>query len=311
MKMDLKTNHIIYDLPKVRGKLTPSAPISQLTWFRVGGRAEVLFEPADTKDLQSFLKNFPNEIDLTVIGSGSNVIVRDGGISGVTLRLGRAFSNITFNNSAINAYAGAMDVTVARRARDNGIGGLEFLCGIPGSIGGAIRMNAGAYNDQMKDILLEATAFDRQGNLHRLTSEDLEFTYRSCKVPDDWIFVSTKLKGRSQKPSIISARMAEINNNRAVSQPTKERTGGSTFKNPKGLKAWKLIESAGCRSLRRGGAQVSPKHCNFLINTGTATAADIEGLGCEIRRRVRDALGIQLEWEIKRVGVAEIPETAL
>ena len=304
MKAYHKLNNLIEHLPQVRGKLSSAAPISRLTWFRVGGKAEVLFEPADQADLQEFLSNLHGKINVTVIGNASNIIVRDGGIPGITIRLGRSFSNIIVNDSTIIAYAGAMDIKASREARDCGIGGLEFLSGIPGSIGGAIRMNAGAYEGQIKDVLVEATAVDRQGNLRRVTAPDLGFTYRNSSAPNDWIFISALLKGRPEQPSKISARMSKILENRDLSQPIKERTGGSTFKNPKGFKAWKLIDSAGCRGLQKGGAQVSNRHCNFLINTGTATAADIENLGLEVHRRVKDKTGVDLEWEIKRMGVS-------
>lgn len=304
MKGSRKLYNLIEHLPRVRGKLTPAAPISRLTWFRVGGNAEVLFEPADQTDLQEFLSKLHGRINVTVIGNASNIIIRDGGIPGITIRLGRSFSDITVNKSTITAFAGAMDIKTSREARDYGIGGLEFLSGIPGSIGGAIRMNAGAYESQIKDVLVEATAVDRKGNLRRVTAPDLGFTYRNSTAPNDWIFISASLKGRPEQPSKISARMSKILRNRNLSQPIKERTGGSTFKNPKGFKAWKLIDSAGCRGLRKGGAQVSTRHCNFLINTGTATAADIESLGLEVHRRVKDKTGVDLEWEIKRIGVS-------
>ncbi|MEE2655502.1 MAG: UDP-N-acetylmuramate dehydrogenase [Pseudomonadota bacterium] len=304
MKSTHQLNDLMGHLPQVRGKLTPAAPISRLTWFRVGGKAEVLFEPADQADLQEFLSNLDGKIKVTVIGNASNIIVRDGGIPGITIRLGRSFSDIVVNEATITAYAGAMDIKTSREARNYGIGGLEFLSGIPGSIGGAIRMNAGAYDGQIKDVLVEATAIDRQGNLRRVTPPDLGFTYRNSSAPNDWIFISALLKGRPEQPSKISARMLQILENRNLSQPIKERTGGSTFKNPEGLKAWQLIDSAGCRGLRKGGAQVSTRHCNFLINTGKATATDIENLGLEVHRRVKDETGVDLEWEIKRMGVS-------
>ncbi len=293
---------LIDQLPQVRGTLTADASIARLTWFRVGGNAEVLFEPADQEDLQAFLEALPTGVDVTVLGGASNLIVRDSGISGVTLRLGRAFTNISVDDTTVMAGAAAMDITVSRKARDSGIGGLEFLSGIPGSIGGAIRMNAGAYGTEIKDTLIEATAIDRQGTIHRATAEDLGYSYRHCTAPDDWIFVSAQLRGQSDSSDLISARMDEIAAARESSQPIRERTGGSTFKNPGDHKAWQLIDKAGCRGLQRGGAQVSNTHCNFLINTGTATAADLEGLGEEVRRRVETETGVKLEWEIKRIG---------
>ncbi|NKB20204.1 MAG: UDP-N-acetylmuramate dehydrogenase [Alphaproteobacteria bacterium] len=295
-------DHLIDQLPKVRGTLTANAPIARLTWFRVGGNAEVLFDPADQDDLQSFLTALPLDIPVTILGGASNLIIRDGGISGVTIRLGRAFTDVAVDGSVVTASAAAMDITVSRKARNSEIGGLEFLSGIPGSIGGAVRMNAGAYETEINDVLIEATAIDRQGNLHRKTPAELGYTYRHCDAPEDWIFLSAQLQGQLGNADAISTRMEEIASARENSQPIRERTGGSTFKNPDDHKAWQLIDKAGCRGLQRGGAQVSNTHCNFLINTGTATAADLEGLGEEVRRRVEDETGIKLEWEIKRIG---------
>lgn len=301
-----KLKHLIDQLPKVRGTLTADIPIARLTWFRVGGNAEILFEPADQEDLQAFLQALPQEIDVTVLGGASNLIIRDGGIAGVTIKLGRPFSKIDIDRTTVIAGAAAMDITVSRKARDCGVGGLEFLSGIPGSIGGAVRMNAGAYEAEIKDVLLTATAIDRRGQLQTVNASDLGFTYRHSEAPEDWIFISATLQGIQEKSEAIAARMDEIALARESSQPLRERTGGSTFKNPKGQKAWQLIDSAGCRGMQRGGAQVSNTHCNFLINTGSATAADLEGLGEEVRRRVKNETGIQLEWEIKRVGVLPI-----
>ena len=301
-----KLKHLIDQLPKVRGTLTADIPIARLTWFRVGGNAEILFEPADQEDLQAFLQALPQEIDVTVLGGASNLIIRDGGIAGVTIKLGRPFSKIDIYRTTVIAGAAAMDITVSRKARDCGVGGLEFLSGIPGSIGGAVRMNAGAYEAEIKDVLLTATAIDRRGQLQTVNASDLGFTYRLSEAPEDWIFISATLQGIQEKSEAIAARMDEIALARESSQPLRERTGGSTFKNPKGQKAWQLIDSAGCRGMQRGGAQVSNTHCNFLINTGSATAADLEGLGEEVRRRVKNETGIQLEWEIKRVGVLPI-----
>ncbi len=301
-----KLKHLIDQLPKVRGTLTADIPIARLTWFRVGGNAEILFEPADQEDLQAFLQALPQEIDVTVLGGASNLIIRDGGIAGVTIKLGRPFSKIDIDRSTVIAGAAAMDITVSRKARDCGVGDLEFLSGIPGSIGGAVRMNAGAYEAEIKDVLLTATAIDRRGQLQTVNASDLGFTYRHSEAPEDWIFISATLQGIQEKSEAIAARMDEIALARESSQPLRERTGGSTFKNPKGQKAWQLIDSAGCRGMQRGGAQVSNTHCNFLINTGSATAADLEGLGEEVRRRVKNETGIQLEWEIKRIGVLPI-----
>jgi UDP-N-acetylmuramate dehydrogenase len=301
-----KLDHLIEQLPNVRGTLTADAPIARLTWFRVGGNAEVLFEPADQDDLQAFLQALPQQIDVTVLGGASNLIVRDGGITGITIKLGRPFSQINANRVTVQVGAAAMDITVSRKARDSSIGDLEFLSGIPGSIGGAVSMNAGAYEAEVKDVLLEATAIDRQGNLHTAKTSDLGFSYRHSDAPNDWIFTSATLQGSEDSSHIISARMEEIATARESSQPIRERTGGSTFMNPEGQKAWQLIDTAGCRGMQRGGAQVSNTHCNFLINTGTATAADLEGLGEEVRRRVKNETGIQLEWEIKRIGTPSL-----
>ena len=296
-------NHLIERLPNVRGALKADFDIARLTWFGVGGNAEVMFEPADQEDLQFFLDALPENINVTVLGGGSNLIIRDGGIPGVTIRLGRAFSNIVSKDYTITALAGAMNITVARKARDNQIGGLEFLSGIPGSIGGAVRMNAGAYQAEIQKVLLGVTALDRHGNFHKVPAIELGFSYRHCDGPDDWIFLSAQLQGRQEQSEVIITRMREISKARENSQPIRKRTGGSTFKNPEGHRAWQLIDAAGCRGLRRGGAQVSNTHCNFLINTGAATAGDIEGLGEEVKRRVLDNTGVELEWEIKRIGI--------
>ena len=294
-------------LPDVRGSLRRNVPLARLLWFRVGGSAEILFEPADREDLERFLERLPAEMPVTVIGVGSNLLVRDGGIPGVTIRLGRPFSNVVRDGTRIRAGAAAMDVTVAREGRDAGVAGLEFLSGIPGTIGGALRMNAGAYGREISDVVVSAEAFDRAGTAHRLDAAELGFGYRKCAVPEDWIFTEAVLQGEPGSPEEIASRMAEISNARNQDQPIRERTGGSTFKNPRGGSAWELIEEAGCRGLTRGGAQVSPLHCNFLINTGGATAADLEDLGEEVREKVKAATGIRLEWEIRRVGIAREP----
>jgi len=298
-----KLDHLIEQLPAVRGTLKADFDIARLTWFGVGGNAEVMFEPADQEDLQLFLNALPDSINITVLGGGSNLIIRDGGIPGVTIRLGRPFSKIITNDCRITALAGAMNITVARKARDKKIGGLEFLSGIPGSVGGAVRMNAGAYKTEIQEVLIGVTALDRHGKLHEVPAIELGFSYRHCDGPDDWIFLSAQLQGRQEQSDVIITRMKEIAEARENSQPIRERTGGSTFKNPEGYRAWQLIDAAGCRGLRRGGAQVSNTHCNFLINTGTATATDIEALGEEVKRRVLDNTGVQLEWEIKRIGI--------
>ncbi|HEY1794603.1 MAG TPA: UDP-N-acetylmuramate dehydrogenase [Stellaceae bacterium] len=289
-------------LPPVRGRLSENAPVGPMTWFRVGGAAEILFRPADEADLADFLRALPGDIPVTVIGVASNLLVRDGGIPGVTIRLGRGFAGITAAGDEVSAGAGALDLNVALTAAQAGIAGLEFLSGVPGTIGGGLRMNAGAYGSEIKDVLVEATAVDRAGTVHRVPAADLGLGYRHSETPEDWIFTGARVRGRRGDPAAIGKRMAEIQAAREASQPIRARTGGSTFANPPGAKAWKLIDAAGCRGLVRGGAAVSEKHTNFLINTGTATAADIEGLGEEVRRRVHARSGIVLEWEIRRIG---------
>ena len=300
--MAARAPKLIDMLPKVRGRLTEGSVLSAVTWFRVGGPADVLFKPADIEDLAHFLKQKPVGVPVTVIGVGSNLLVRDGGIEGVVVRLGRGFTEIRASGTTLSAGAGALDLNVALSARDAGIGGLEFLSGIPGTIGGALRMNAGAYESDVSQVFLHADALDPRGALHRLGKLEMGFTYRHCAVPEDWIFVGGAFAGLPDDPKAIHARIQEIQNKREESQPIRARTGGSTFVNPTGHKAWKLIDEAGCRGLRKGAAMVSDKHCNFLINTGDATAADIEALGEEVRRRVRDRSGIELAWEIKRIG---------
>jgi UDP-N-acetylmuramate dehydrogenase len=289
-------------LPPVRGRVTPNAAIGPMTWFRVGGPAEVLFRPADLEDLADFLKALPAEIPVTVIGVGSNLLVRDGGIPGVTIRLGRGFVEVRPEEETVRVGAGALDLNVALTAAEAGIAGLEFLSGVPGTIGGGLRMNAGAYGGEIKDVLVEASAVDRSGTVHRVTASSLGLSYRHSDAPDDWIFTGALLRGRRGEPAEIIARMDEIKGAREASQPIRTRTGGSTFANPPGDSAWRLIDAAGCRGLTRGGAMVSEKHTNFLINTGNASAADIEGLGEEVRRRVHAQFGVVLEWEIRRVG---------
>ncbi len=292
----------IDDLPPVRGRLARHAPLGGLTWFRVGGPAELLFRPADADDLAMFLAGLPPEVPVTVIGVGSNLLVRDGGVPGAVIRLAGPFAGFTLDGAVVTAGAAALDLTIAMTALEAGIGGLEFLSGVPGTIGGALRMNAGAFGGEMKDVTRRATALDRSGTLYHLDPAALGFTYRHSTVPDDWIFLSATLEGRVGDKDAIARRMAEIREAREAAQPTRARTGGSTFANPPGAKAWELIDRAGCRGLTRGGAMISEKHCNFLINTGEATAADIEDLGEEVRRRVADLSGIQLEWEIRRIG---------
>ena len=296
------SNRLIDRLPPVRGRLTADAPLAPVTWFRVGGAAEILFRPADEADLADFLAHRPPEVPITVLGVASNLLVRDGGIPGVVIRLGRSFVTIAGDGETVRAGAGALDLNIALACREAGIAGLEFLSGVPGTLGGALRMNAGAYEREIKDVLRSAVAIDGKGRRHAVAAAALGLGYRHCAAPDDWIFIAAELGGRAGDPAAIGRRMDEIRAAREASQPIRARTGGSTFANPPGDKAWQLIDRDGCRGLTRGGAQVSEKHANFLINTGKATAADLEGLGEEVRRRVFETTGVTLEWEIRRVG---------
>ena len=295
---------LIDRLPPVRGTLTENAPISGITWFRTGGPAEILFHPADRDDLVSFVSALDADIDRTVLGLGSNALVRDGGLPGVVIHLGKAMGEVSFDGTVVTAGAGALDVTVAREGRDRSIAELEFLSGIPGTIGGALRMNAGAYGREISDVLVSAEAIDPAGNIHSLSPADFEFSYRHSAIDESWIFLSACLAGEAGDRAEIDKRMTEIAEDRKSSQPIQSRTGGSTFKNPAGAKAWELIDAAGCRGLTIGDAMVSDQHCNFLINKGNATAHDLETLGEEVRRRVEAESGILLEWEIRRVGIA-------
>ena len=295
---------LIGQLPPVHGQLIPNAPVGKQTWFGVGGPAEVLFRPADVPDLADFMAALPPTIPVTVIGVGSNILVRDGGIPGVTVRLARSLAGIVFERGEIRVGAGTLDRIVAFAAAEAGIGGLEFLAGIPGTIGGSLRMNAGAYGGEMKDVLLSATALDEIGRKRTLGRNELRFSYRDCSVDPRWIFVETSLRAERGDRSRIAALLTTIRETRAATQPVRARTGGSTFKNPPSGSAWRLIDQAGCRGLVRGGAVVSEKHANFLINTGKATAADLEGLGEEVRRRVYECSGIVLDWEIRRIGLS-------
>ena len=292
-------------MPRLRGRLLPNQSLAELTWFRVGGPAQILFTPEDEDDLAYALTNLPGEIAVTVIGLGSNLIVRDGGVPGVVIRLGRGFSDIKVEGTHIRAGAALPDVKVARTAQEAAISGLSFMRGIPGAVGGALRMNGGAYGRETKDALIEARAVDRHGHIHVLRNVDLHYTYRHCGAPEDFIFTLAIYGGESGDPAVIAAEMDKITELREATQPIKSRTGGSTFKNPPDGKAWQLIDAAGCRGLKVGGAQVSEMHCNFLINLGTATATDIETLGEAVHRRVKDNSGVDLEWEIKRIGVAK------
>jgi len=291
-------------LPQIRGRYTFDTPLAPTTWFRVGGNADVLFKPADLADLQHFLQQCPATIPVMTIGVASNLLVRDGGVEGVVMRLGGGFAEIEPIGEQIRVGAAALDVNVALAAQLAGIAGLEFLTGIPGTLGGALRMNAGCYGREIKDVLVSCRALDRRGQLHTLTPADLHLTYRHCDVPDDWIFVDAVLRGSADTPEAIAARMQDIQAKREASQPIRTRTGGSTFANPPGESAWKLIDAAGCRGLMVGGAQVSEKHCNFLINTGTASASDLENLGEQVKNRVKATSGIELRWEIRRIGRA-------
>jgi UDP-N-acetylmuramate dehydrogenase len=298
-----RTPGCVESLPKLRGRIQPNAPLAPFTWFRAGGAAEVLVRPADVDDLADFLRDLPHEVPVHVIGACSNLIVRDGGLPGVTIRLARGFSAIRPESGGIIAGAAALDVTVAEHAAAAGLAGLEFLSGIPGSIGGAVAMNAGAYGGDVATVLDWAEVVTRSGEQHRLLGPQLDFAYRHVALPAGAVVTRVLLRAVSGAASLITGRMAEIKASREASQPVRARTGGSTFRNPDGMKAWELIDAAGCRGLTRGGAMVSEKHCNFLINTGSATAADIEGLGEEVRRRVMAATGVTLEWEIRRIGV--------
>src|SRR6478672_1729772 len=291
-------------MPDLRGRLLANQSLAELTWFRVGGPAQVLFTPADEDDLAYFLAHLASGIPVHVVGVGSNLIVRDGGIEGVVIRLApRAFGEAIASGEMVTAGAAALDKRVAEVAAAANIGGLEFYFGIPGTIGGALRMNAGANAAETKDVLVEATGIGRDGTKHRFTNAEMKFAYRNSGVDASIIFTSARFRGTIAAPDAIRARMNEVQNHRETAQPIREKTGGSTFKNPPGNSAWKLIDAAGCRGLRVGGAQVSEMHCNFLINTGSATGHDIETLGETVRARVKQNSGIELHWEIKRIGI--------
>ena len=295
---------LMKSLPKVRGRLEPNAPLADLTWFRAGGTAEVLFTPADEADLIDFLKAAPRDIPVYVIGVGSNLLVRDGGVRGVVIRLGRGFSDLAVENGdRVRAGTAVPDVRVARFALEHGIDALTFLRGIPGTIGGALRMNAGAYGGETRDVLVEARAVDRSGTLHVLSNADMKYSYRHSGAGEDLIFTQALLQGRPGDKDEIAAAMDKITESRESTQPVKSRTGGSTFKNPPGQKSWQLIDGAGMRGFAIGQARVSELHCNFLINEGGATASEIEELGETVRRRVKETSGVELEWEIKRIGL--------
>lgn len=298
----VKRDGLMERMPAVRGRLRANSDLSKITWFQVGGPADVLFKPEDEADLAEFLKNLPRDIPVHVIGVGSNLLVRDGGVRGVVIRLGRHFAKMNNEGDRLIVGAGAFDGHVARFAADAGLEGAEFLSGIPGCIGGALRMNAGAYGAEIADIFHSAVAYDRSGNRHELSRDDMGFSYRRTKVPADWIFTQATFELSPGDRAEILNRMADISRNREESQPVRSRTGGSTFANPKGKKAWALIDSVGGRGVKKGAAMVSDKHCNFLINTGGARAAELEALGEEMRRRVFVEHDILLRWEIIRLG---------
>jgi UDP-N-acetylmuramate dehydrogenase len=291
-------------MPKLRGRLLANQPLAELTWFRVGGPAQVLFTPSDEEDLAYFLKRLPERLPVHVVGVGSNLIVRDGGLPGIVIRLApRAFGETRAEGDVVTAGAAALDKRVAETAGAANLAGLEFYFGIPGTIGGALRMNAGANGAETKDVLIEATGVDRKGNVHTISNAGMKFDYRTSAVDPSIVFTSARFRGKPAAPDAIRARMNEVQTHRETAQPIREKTGGSTFKNPPGNSAWKLIDAAGCRGLKLGGAQVSEMHCNFLINTGNATGHDIEALGENVRERVKQNSGIELHWEIKRIGV--------
>jgi UDP-N-acetylmuramate dehydrogenase len=302
-------------LPRPRGVLTPMRPLDELTWLRVGGPAEVLFQPADADDLAGFLARLADDIPVTVLGVGSNLIVRDGGVPGVCIRLGRGFLGVKREGLRLRLGAAVLDAQAAKAAATYGIAGFEFLRTIPGTIGGAVAMNAGCYGAYMADVFREGTAIDRQGQVYRLGRDDLHFAYRDGGLPEGFVLVEAVLEGTEGEPAAIMERMEALLEKRAQTQPVKERTAGSTFRNPAGfsstgraddtheLKAWALIDKAGCRGMTLGGAQMSPMHSNFLVNTGGATAADLENLGEAVRSKVLFTTGLQLEWEVKRIGV--------
>lgn len=296
----------VAELPKVAGKLTPNAPLAPLVWFKSGGSAQYLFEPKDLDDLRSFLRNLEPTEQVMTLGLGSNLIIRDGGVRGVVIRLGKAFAKVAKANAVtLDCGAGASGILVSSTARDNAIAGMEFLRSIPGTVGGFVRMNGGAYGGEVKDILVDCDIVLRDGSFRTIAVEELHYSYRHSELPDGAIVVAARFKGKPGEPAAIQTEMDRISESREASQPLRSKTGGSTFKNPDGHKAWQLVDQAGCRGLQIGGAQVSEKHTNFLINTGDATSADIEELGEEVRRRVKAQSGVDLQWEIQRVGVVK------
>lgn len=305
LRSDMHTS-LMERLPEVRGRYQENVDLSGQTWFRVGGPAEVVFRPADAEDLATFLHGKPENVPVTVIGVTSNLLIRDGGIPGVVIRLGKGFNQIDFKTDMVTAGAAVLDLNLSKAALAEGRTGLAFMSGIPGSIGGGLRMNAGAYGGEFKDVLFSAELVTGDGILRRVPAGTLGMSYRHSDAPSDWIFTAATFRAPAGDRDEITAAMDEIKRSREASQPIRERTGGSTFANPEGHKSWQLIDAAGCRGLRIGGAMVSEKHCNFLINTGTATAADIEVLGEEVRRRVKQTSGVELRWEIRRIGVGGV-----
>ena len=295
----------------VRGRLTPDAPLAPLVWFKTGGAAQWLFEPADIDDLAGFLRDLDPAVPVMALGLGSNLIVRDGGVPGVVVRLGKAFAKVSADGLTLTCGGGASGILVSSTARDAGIAGVEFLRSIPGTVGGFVRMNGGAYGREVRDILVEAEVVLRSGERRTLSLDELGYAYRHSALPEGAVVVSATFRGEPGAPAAIQAEMDRIAAAREASQPLRSKTGGSTFANPDGDKAWRLIDAAGCRGLTRGGAQVSEKHCNFLLNLGDATSADIEGLGEDVRAKVKAASGVDLRWEIQRVGVASRPRDGL
>lgn len=289
-------------LPDVRGSLRADVQLAPFTWLRVGGAAEALFMPKDEADLAHFLSSTPDDIPVQILGVASNTLVRDGGVKGVVIRLGPAFGKVSTEGLRVTAGAAALDKTVAKKAAAAGIAGLEFYAGVPGSIGGALRMNAGCYGSETKDALVSVVALDRSGRRQIMTLDDMRYSYRHCGAAKDLIFTEAVYEGISDDPSAILKRMGDITAKREASQPIREKTGGSTFKNPEGHSSWKLIDEAGCRGFRVGGAQMSEQHCNFMINADGATAADLEKLGETVRAKVLETHGVELQWEVRRIG---------
>ncbi|NNC53229.1 MAG: UDP-N-acetylmuramate dehydrogenase [Erythrobacter sp.] len=292
------------DTEGLRGKLTPQAPLAKLVWFKTGGKADWLFEPEDRADLEDFLSRLDGDLPVMALGLGSNMIVRDGGVPGVVIKLGKPFADVSIDaeNCVVECGGGAHGILVASAARDAGVAGLEFMRGIPGTVGGFVRMNGGAYGTEVADVLVDCMVIMPNGECHTLPASDLQYSYRHSALPEGAVVVSARFKGEPGDPEVIGAKMDEIAEARENSQPLRTKTGGSTFKNPPGEKAWQLVDAAGCRGLKMGGAQVSEKHTNFLLNVDNATSADIEGLGEEVKRRVYENSGVELEWEIQRVG---------